>query len=380
VTFTNFISGRTHLGEPIIHRHAELSLRPGETLRLVVRVTDTGEHPLEITVPDAGIRLPSSAHWSFTKSGAASNDPTVTPGTAATATFTYTVQAADVGQAFIVGLDASNGSTTNQTRWSLYLPTAGERQVVISEFLADPPTRPSDPNTIYADPLGRTKVPPGTATAASEFVELVNAGSLPIDLSGWTLGDSTAIPRHRLAGGTFLTNGGSMVIYGGPRTGAVPVLSVPAVPASSGGLSLNNGSDALTLRNARSNLIERVEFRGGQLGSGGSLVRGYLPDGSFLPHSALVPQPWSPGLKTDGTPWANGFPTETLPSPPTLQIEHPSNGTIRLRWNTTLGKPCRIVRSTLIDGPYTPVATGLITGEFSEVQRAATGFFRVEFE
>ena len=47
---------------------------------------------------------------------------------------------------------------------------------------------------------------PGSSTSG-EFIELVNTGSSAVDLSGWTLSDSSSV-RHTFAGGTQLAAGG----------------------------------------------------------------------------------------------------------------------------------------------------------------------------
>ena len=62
-----------------------------------------------------------------------------------------------------------------------FVPLA-EATVVISEVLADPPTGA----TGDANQDGQRE------TYGDEFIELYNAGSASVDISGWQLGDSTS--------------------------------------------------------------------------------------------------------------------------------------------------------------------------------------------
>ncbi|MCA9570042.1 MAG: lamin tail domain-containing protein, partial [Myxococcales bacterium] len=88
----------------------------------------------------------------------------------------------------------------------------------------------------------------GTADSGQdEFVEIVNFGSNPVDLSGMTVHDATAL-RHTFAPGTLLGPNEGFVLWGGGN----PQCSVPSNGyeelASTGGLGMNNGGDTASLR------------------------------------------------------------------------------------------------------------------------------------
>jgi hypothetical protein len=113
-----------------------------------------------------------------------------------------------------------------------------------------------------------------------EFVELVNVRATPVDLSGHTLADATVV-RHTFANPTTLPAGGSLVIFGaGDIAAADPTFTAlheggHALGASTGGLSLNNGGDTVTLATASTSVIDTVTL-GASL-AGVSLNRN--PDG-----------------------------------------------------------------------------------------------------
>src|SRR5690606_5833203 len=87
---------------------------------------------------------------------------------------------------------------------------------------------------------------PGSNTAG-EFVELVNVGDGAANLSGWTLSDGSSV-RHVFAGGTSLAPGAAIVVFG--ASSGIPSGVGNAIGASTGGLSLANGGDAVLLDDA----------------------------------------------------------------------------------------------------------------------------------
>ncbi len=139
---------------------------------------------------------------------------------------------------------------------------------------------------------------PGSATAG-EFVELVNVGGSAVDLSGWTLSDALSV-RHTFAAGTVLAPGKALVVYG--AASGIPAGLTNAVAASSGGLSLNNGGDTVTLSNAGSTVDAFTYSASLAAVDGESMNRS--PDatagGPFVLHSTLAGTPRSPGTHANG--------------------------------------------------------------------------------
>ncbi|MCA9544252.1 MAG: lamin tail domain-containing protein, partial [Myxococcales bacterium] len=155
--------------------------------------------------------------------------------------------------------------------------------------------------------------PEGT-DGPEEFVELVNAGPSPMDLAGWTLGDLTSPERH-VFDSVVLQPGASIVVYGGPNE-AEPDRRVAS---AGGGLSLNNSSETITLRDATGTVIDQISWA--NAASGVAFNRS--PDGAtdgdvVVPHTDLGAAAMSPGRRVDGSLWP-GQPmiviNELLPNP-----------------------------------------------------------------
>ncbi|HWU86582.1 MAG TPA: lamin tail domain-containing protein [Kofleriaceae bacterium] len=140
---------------------------------------------------------------------------------------------------------------------------------------------------------------PGSDTAG-ELVEIVNVGGAAADLSGLTLSDSTAV-RHVFADGTTLAPGKAIVVYGGAA--AIPA-GITAVPASTGGLSLGNSGDTVTLRDGAGTSIDAVTYPS-SLGAVDGVSMNRNPDASatgvFALHTAISTSPASPGTRANGT-------------------------------------------------------------------------------
>lgn len=151
---------------------------------------------------------------------------------------------------------------------SVWAPSA-LADVVISEVLADPPM----------EATGDVNHDGSRSAIEDEFVEVSNTGTQATDLSNWSLSDATKV-RHSFPAGTTLAPGQSMVIFGGGK----PQGFKAATPASTGGLSLNNNGDVLTLRDAAMEVMDSLSY-----GSAGekeqSLVRNR--DGELVLHTSI---------------------------------------------------------------------------------------------
>ena len=103
------------------------------------------------------------------------------------------------------------------------------------------------------------------ASSSDEWIELYNASSAEIDLSGWTLSDgddlSIALAGALPAGGYFLLE----------RTDDSTISDLPADQIYSGGL--NNSGDSLWLRDPAGSLIDSANADGGGWPAGSSASR-----------------------------------------------------------------------------------------------------------
>lgn len=148
-----------------------------------------------------------------------------------------------------------------------------EAAVFINEVLADPPAAIGDANGDGA-----------VGSLDDEFVELVNTGAAPVVLGGWRIADSAQV-RHIFAAGDSIPGYGFTVVFGST--------------ASSGGLSLNNGGDTVSLRDATLALIDQMVY-GAEGGHDTSLTRSPDGAGGFAAHLSISSAPFSPGHTAAG--------------------------------------------------------------------------------
>jgi PKD repeat protein len=140
---------------------------------------------------------------------------------------------------------------------------------------------------------------PGSNTAG-EGVEIVNTGGTAIDISGWTLSDTTAV-RHTFASGTTLQPAKAITVMG--AASAVPS-GIVAVPASSGGLNLANGGDQVIVKNTTGTTVQSMSYTSALASSDGVSVN-RSPDGSatgtWVKHNTISSLARSLGQRADGT-------------------------------------------------------------------------------
>ncbi len=168
--------------------------------------------------------------------------------------------------------------------------------LVINEYLADPP------DTLAGDANGDGN----RSSSADEFVEILNRSGEPIDISGYKLSDADAV-RHLFAAGTLVPPFEAVVVFGGGTpTGAFgnAADNHMVFKASTGGLSLNNGGDTITLRDASGQVVQEIQFGTKEGGAGQSINRDPDGDGaSFMLHTSVaadVSRLFSPGARADG--------------------------------------------------------------------------------
>ncbi|MGI9105545.1 MAG: Ig-like domain-containing protein [Pyrinomonadaceae bacterium] len=185
--------------------------------------------------------------------------------------------------------------------------------LVINEALADPPEGVA----------GDANRDGARSSTQDEFIEIVNAAPVDIDLGGYQLttrsGNGADTVRHTFASGTVVAPGTALVVFGG----AQPAAFNPADPlfagaliltASTGGLSLTNSGSTVRLLDPSGAIIEEFVYGGSSDLDGDrnqSLTR--APDilGDFVRHttiSGVDARPFSPGTRNDGMPFGVSSP------------------------------------------------------------------------
>ena len=205
------------------------------------------------------------------------------------------------------------------------------RDILINEFLADPP------GSAAGDLAGDANHDGVRDSADDEFVELVNTTTHDINVSGYQIltRSSTATSdtlRFTFTAGTIMPACSSIVVFGGgafdPQNPVFGGAQVFKPPTASGSLSLTNTGGAITLQDSTGNLVNLVSY-GGSTGLNGnadqSLTRSPDLSGSFNLHQSANGSGgrlFSPGTQLNGAAFSPCTPAvarvEVLPAAATI--------------------------------------------------------------
>lgn len=169
---------------------------------------------------------------------------------------------------------------------SLTARSVSSANLVINEIHADPDASEGDANSDGV-----------ISSSHDEFLELVNAGTENLDLSGFTVSDKTAV-RYTFPVGTMLAPGAALVIFGG----GAPSGEFGASQVHISSLSLNNSGDMVTIASPPGVAIASVSY-GSAGGDNQSLAREPDLTGDFTKHSEITGaggKRYSPGTLSDG--------------------------------------------------------------------------------
>jgi hypothetical protein len=186
--------------------------------------------------------------------------------------------------------------------------------LIINEFLADPG------GSAAGDLEGDANGDGIRDSADDEFVELVNNGVTPLAVGLFTISDASQV-RFTIPAGTVIPAGESAVVFGGGTpTGAFGNATANGLVfiASSGGLSLNNGGDTITVRDNLGATLNSVTFGSSEGGANQSITRSPDITGTFTAHSASVGSGgafFSPGARVNGAPFTTTDPVIASISP-----------------------------------------------------------------
>ena len=187
----------------------------------------------------------------------------------------------------------------------LAFASLAEATVVISEVLADPPT--GDAGDANQDGQRDTR--------KDEFIELYNAGSASVDISGWRLGDSTSPDKlFQFPANAVIEPGSYVVLFGGgnPSGFTVPVYTDDGTI----GNGLKNSGEDIRLIDDNGTEVSVVSHDPWPKAQ--SIVRNPLDGEAFEPHKTASPtgDPFSPGRATDAEPETPEVPETPEPETP----------------------------------------------------------------
>lgn len=141
-----------------------------------------------------------------------------------------------------------------------------------------------------------------------EFIELLNTGSQPLDVSGWKVYDASALssgtPRHVFPVGSVIPSGTALVLFGGGTpTGSFGGAVVQTT--TTGAMNLNNAGDLLTITDAQDSVMITFDVAPFSDNPNESYTRSPDITGEFVQHSTVGSGTllFSPGTRLDGSPF-----------------------------------------------------------------------------
>jgi Lamin Tail Domain/IPT/TIG domain len=177
--------------------------------------------------------------------------------------------------------------------------------VGINEYLADPP------GSAAGDLIGDANGDGVRSASDDEFIEVVNRTNAAINIGGYALRDFDAV-RFTFPVGTMIPAGEAAVVFGGGTpTGEFGNAHINGlVFTSSGGLSLNNGGDTISLLDAASQTIESITYGATEGGADQSINRNPEIFGTtFVTHTSVPGNGgrlFSPGTLVNGAAFTLG--------------------------------------------------------------------------
>jgi hypothetical protein len=297
VHWTNILGNVSRLGDALTNSFATSVVRPGENLTMNVAFSDPAGG--EVTINSLGISPTPAGTGTWTGQ---TNSPA--NGLPATASFYFAPTASDAGTTFTVSASYTTSDGPSTATWTIYVPTAAEQQVYITEFLANPTTNSSAPNF---NPLKRQNGDTVNVASWDQYVEIVNLSSSDISFYNWSInvGNNVAFQDGN---GDTLGSSNYFIVYGGGFSGDTSPPSIPNTAAAdvttSPGLNLpTSGQGVIALYNNTGGLVDRVVYNSSQLVTNGSLSRFPKVTSGFVPEPYISTNLTTPGLQYDGGSW-----------------------------------------------------------------------------
>lgn len=244
--------------------------------------------------------------------------------------------------------------------------------VVITEIFAAPIT----------DDLTTDSNADGIPIAAQdEMIEVVNFESYPVDISNWSMNDDLG-PRHIFPEGTVLAPSQAVVIFGGGNPSGVFGGSI-VLTASTGNNAASDDGDNISLVAGQA-VIDTFSYTGELGETNRSMVLADDATGPIVDIQTIVGEDgpiFTPGLRTDGTPWQSfanqvslniqesELAEDSAPITATLSLQNPGSAEITIAVDGQDADEVIIEPSTLTVAEsgatftITPVNDGLLDGD-----------------
>jgi hypothetical protein len=182
--------------------------------------------------------------------------------------------------------------------------------LIINEYLADP----------ASGATGDANGDGVFSTTQDEFVELVNTGSAPLDIGGFTVSDALQV-RFTVPANKIIPPGEAAVVFGGGvPAGAFGNAGANGLVFAIGGagLSLNNAGDSIIIKNSSGVEVARHDYPPPASDIDQSLTRSPDITGGFTAHSSAAGSEgrlFSPGARVNNRPFVTDDPAITSITP-----------------------------------------------------------------
>lgn len=189
---------------------------------------------------------------------------------------------------------------------AMLLSTFSFGQLIINEVLYDPSN-----NGLDGDANGD-----GVYDQEDDsFIEFVNTGTHNFDASGYQVWDDTTsgFLRFVIPPNTLVPPGGALVVFGsGPLVGTFGGALVFSADTTPSHLNFNNSGEVIVVKNASGKTV--LTFDSDALSNNPNESYTRFPDitGNFLQHGDTTNVLFSPGTRTDGTPFNTNLVVDSL--------------------------------------------------------------------
>ena len=213
---------------------------------------------------------------------------TLAAGTSGLGTWTYTILPCAAGDTVHYRVTVSDPQSSAVTPWIGYRVRSAGLQVRMNEILADPP----------ADLPGDTNRDGERDASDDEFIEIVNCGTIAVDMAGWRLSDAVSLRHEFPDTGMVVLPGEFVTVFGG---GTPTGFGGKVFTASSGALGLTNSGDIVSLFDGAGSLVDVLSY-GGEGGGDEAMIR--FPDCSdtwAVPSDVGLEEAFSPHSPNDAS-------------------------------------------------------------------------------
>jgi len=268
---------------------------------------------------------------------------------------------------------------------AIFIAHNASAQLIINEVLYDPSN-----SGLAGDANGDGRY----VRISDQFIEFVNIGTTPFDMSRYQICDSVIASgiktiRHRIAQGTNIPAGGALVLFGGGTPVGNFGGAIVKADTGSAGLSMQNTGEWIVVADSTGRTVLR--FNSDSLSDNPNESYNLSPDITGLnyrQHSSVCSDTtklFSPGLKLDGTSYVLSSDFRKVNSNLIKVFPNPTSGRITIQSSVSLNEDVIIkdaLGKTVFAGKLnnnTLDVSGLGSGVYYVVASSPSGRYSTKF-